>query len=177
MRRYVAPKRFTRCKRPGVDQQAGDELVLGKEYERHNFAVFRIVWLRSGDQSEWVFIGKGSGRPGLIAGRCLYREPVKGWLDGSDAPMTCMAADVVSAALLPGSAGAVLAPFIYLGFCPRACGRGPGRGSCDVSYGMVAFSAAQSRDGKHGASRGHAGTTGIHGREPHWRYQRSWGLA
>lgn len=140
MRRYVASKRFTRCKRPGVDQQAGDELVLGKEYERHNVAVFRIVWLRSGDQSEWVFIGKGSGRPGLIAGRCLHREPVKGWLDGSDAPMTCMAADVVSAALLPGPAGAVLAPFIYFGSCPGARERGLGRGA-KFLYGIVAFSA------------------------------------
>jgi hypothetical protein len=48
MRRYVAAKHFACGQRPGVNQQPGDEFVVGQKRERHSVAAFRVVWLRIG---------------------------------------------------------------------------------------------------------------------------------
>jgi hypothetical protein len=46
MWRYVAAERLSCCERPGVNQQPGDEFVVGENYERHSVIAFRIVWLK-----------------------------------------------------------------------------------------------------------------------------------
>jgi hypothetical protein len=40
MWRYIAAERLTCCESPGMDQEAGDEFVLGEKYEG-------IMWSRS----------------------------------------------------------------------------------------------------------------------------------
>jgi hypothetical protein len=64
------------------------------------------------------------------------------------------------------------------GSCLEGWRHGPG---CRAQRGSLwqgdIFGYAQFCDGIHRATLGHTGTTGVRGRESHWRDQLSWGLA
>ena len=80
MWRYVAAKGLTCCKRPGVNQQPGDEFVVREKYERHSMIAFPDCLGELGEYS----LRKGANRLALIAVRRLRKELMKGWLDESE---------------------------------------------------------------------------------------------